>query len=75
MTNDNVPVEIIDQLEDLIDQDNLDCADNCRYALESDLNQVNAYYVQRDRGCCGCADYQVLDKHGNIWLVGCNYGH
>lgn len=35
----------------------------------------NDYLDQRDRGCCGSADSQVKCKSGNIYLIGCNYGH
>lgn len=70
-----LPQEVRDQLTELIEFEELECADNYRFALDSDKDQVDAYYDQRERGCCGYADYQVQDNQGRVWLVGCNYGH
>lgn len=50
----------------------LEYADNFRIYP---LWMKNDYLDQKDRGCCGSVDSQVKCKSGNIYWIGCNYGH
>lgn len=37
--------------------------------------QKEAFYRQADKGCCGSWNSQIKCISGNIYWVGCNYGH
>lgn len=50
------------------------CVDNHRYAKCSDGQAVEQYRKQEANGCCGFFDAEVMIA-GELWLVGCNYGH
>lgn len=47
-------------------------ADNFRIAR---LIDEDAFYAQAAKGCCGAWDSQVVCRSGNVYWVGCNYGH
>lgn len=50
----------------------LEYADNFRiYPLE----QKEEFYEQESRGCCGSWNSQYKCLSGNIYWIGCNYGH
>jgi len=50
----------------------LSCADNFRVAR---LHDERSFYAQAARGCCGEWNSQVVCRSGNVYWVGCNYGH
>lgn len=50
----------------------LDYADNFRIYR---LKDRAAYYKQADKGCCGSWTSYYKCKSGNIYILGCNYGH
>ncbi len=50
----------------------LEYADNFRIYP---LAEKEAFYKQADRGCCGSWNGQTKCLSGNIYWVGCNYGH
>jgi len=59
--------------QEILIQD-LECVDNCRIARKNDSNEVNAYEEARSEGCCGFFDMEIL-VDGEVFLIGCNYGH
>jgi hypothetical protein len=50
----------------------LDYADNFRIYP---LNQRKEFKEQADSGCCGSWNSQYKCLSGNIYWIGCNYGH
>ena len=48
--------------------------DNFRLAVAGDPEQVEAYRLARQRGCCGFSDELVIWDN-TFYLVGFNYGH
>lgn len=50
----------------------LEYADNFRVYP---LYQEKEFKQQADRGCCGSWDTQYKCLSGNIYWMGCNYGH
>ena len=61
-------------LLDLIDEKDLEYADNFRYADTSDPDSMANFEEIADSGCCGSFDTEVtLD--GKTYLIGCNHGH
>jgi len=51
-----------------------DCADNHRYAVVGNQEQVDRYYELQSNGCCGFVDVE-LEVDGQTLLFGFNYGH
>jgi hypothetical protein len=51
-----------------------ECVDNCRIALKSDPKEMADYEAARADGCCGFYDQEIL-VDGEVYLIGCNYGH
>lgn len=48
--------------------------DNYRFAFLDDDEAMAKYNCDKDRGCCGYADVEVLvNRH--MATIGCNYGH
>jgi hypothetical protein len=39
------------------------------------LKEESQFYAQAEKGCCGSFNSQVKCKSGNIYWIGCNYGH
>lgn len=55
-----------------VEVSHLDYADNFRIFplhMEQQFNQI------KDKGCCGSFNSQVKCLSGNIYWIGCNYGH
>lgn len=48
------------------------CPDNFRI---HPLQQKEAFYSQANKGCCGSWNSQIKCLSGNIYWIGCNYGH
>lgn len=69
-----VKVEDLDEVRCMfaVQVAHLQYADNFRiYALE----QSKRFYEQASKGCCGSWDSQYKCLSGNIYWVGCNFGH
>ena len=49
--------------------------DNHRCYRKKDELGKKAYDKAIESGCCGSSDWEYTDKHGDVWIVGCNYGH
>lgn len=56
----------------IVNVSKLDFADNFRVYP---ISQQKEYNDQKNKGCCGFWDVQFKCKSGNIYLLGCNYGH
>ena len=56
----------------IVNVSKLEFADNFRVYP---LSQEKEYTEQQNKGCCGFWDVQFKCKSGNIYLLGCNYGH
>lgn len=48
--------------------------DNWRAARLNDPVAMQEYELQVRKGCCGFIDEEVL-INGEIWTIGCNFGH
>lgn len=84
MTND----DLLDLMEDtykkypkaiihlrrVIEERGLEYADNFRVALAADAWQKTAYEFVRRTGCCGYLEEEVVID-GELFWIGCNYGH
>lgn len=54
--------------------DDLEYADNVRFAFEDDAAEMEAYDEARANGCCGSVDHQMRIGERFAWM-GCNHGH
>lgn len=72
----NVPQEVWDDLETQIAIHLPDegCVDNRRaYRVRDGLHKSD-FVTAENSGCCGFYNsYSIVD--GDMWFVGCNYGH
>lgn len=50
------------------------CVDNYRFAYLDDNAALAAYERQRQEGCCGEFDEEII-VNGRKATIGCNYGH
>ena len=50
------------------------CIDNHRFALHGDEEGMAKYDRQKDDGCCGSFDREII-VNGLPAKIGCNYGH
>ena len=50
------------------------CMDNYRTCRKSDKDMYADYKKIKEDGCCGFIDSQY-NINGEIYLIGCNYGH
>lgn len=71
---DKVPPEVRQALDDLIEEHQLEFADNFRFSPVEDAEGMGQYSDIQWNGCCGCFDTEI-DVNGVRWAVGCNYGH
>jgi hypothetical protein len=74
-TSQNIPREVYQQVEDIIETGGYEYADTFRYSPVDDPEGLEEYDVIRDSGCCGSHDTEVADSTGRVWKVGFNYGH
>lgn len=74
-TSTNVPREVVQGLYDLIEEHDLECADNFRFTPIDDAQGQDDYEDLRESGCCGSFDREYVDHSGKRWKIGCNYGH
>lgn len=56
------------------DIEELDCADNFRFAFADNAADAEEYESIRNDGCCGFVDMSV-EVDGRVYWMGCNYGH
>ena len=49
--------------------------DNHRCYRKKDELGKKTYDEAIKSGCCGSRDWEYTDKDGDVWIVGCNYGH
>ena len=61
-------------LNAIVDGLRLDCVDNHRVGLVGDQYDEALYQSSVDSGCCGYYD-KVVSIGGELWRIGCNYGH
>lgn len=52
-----------------------ECADNHRYAVDGNAEQQAAYDEAQMEGCCGFCDVELKCSDGTTLLYGFNYGH
>ena len=71
----NVPVEIRTRLDEIIEDEGLECADRFRFTPMDDDEGMHQFEFVKDGGCCGSFERIVEDATGRKWLIGCNYGH
>jgi hypothetical protein len=69
----NLPREVYECLAKMLAR--LEYVDNIRWARKWDGGAAEAYEKARDGGCCGSYDTEVETESGDVWLLGCNYGH
>lgn len=50
------------------------CVDNYRFAFLDDEDAMAIYDKQKEAGCCGDFDEEVIVA-GRPAMIGCNYGH
>lgn len=74
-TYQSVPKEISDKLDELIEEQNLECADNYRFSPVDDNEGMTQFDAIEESGCCGSFNSEYTDSNGIRWLIGCNYGH
>jgi len=63
-----------DEAKDWLGEQDLECADNYRFAFIDDHEAVNKYEEIQSNGCCGFFD-SIIEINGRRAYIGCNYGH
>ena len=63
------------EINKVVEKEDLEFADNYRCYRKKDELGKKKYDETIESGCCGFADWEYTDKHGDIWMGGCNYGH
>jgi len=74
--------DFLSQMIKEVNWDKYENADNFRLAIRDDFESEQAYYLKRDKGCCGYRDF-IWDPSfvvkgapsGKTYLFGFNYGH
>jgi hypothetical protein len=74
MYND-LPDEIIEAIGYEVGHNDLDYDDNYRAYRHKDDKFREDYEMSLDAGCCGFFDVHYTDLSGDVWTIGCNYGH
>jgi hypothetical protein len=70
-----LPNEIVEAISYEVGRNDLDCSDNYRAYRHKDGYLEREYYDAMDEGCCGYFDVNYTDDNGDVWTIGCNYGH
>jgi hypothetical protein len=70
-----VPADVWEDLLYEINKHNLEYADNYRAYNWTTGVHKKPYTKALESGCCGQFDTWTKDREGNIWRIGCNYGH
>tara|TARA_Y100001963_G_scaffold125455_1_gene177066 strand:+ start:2584 stop:2811 length:228 start_codon:yes stop_codon:yes gene_type:complete len=63
------------EINRVAEKEDLDYADNYRCYRKRDGLGKERYDEAKSSGCCGSADWEYTSKDGEVWIVGCNYGH
>jgi hypothetical protein len=64
------------QLRMMIEDQDLEYADNYRFAEVGDPNEEEAYQQAVEKGCCGSFDDEIqYPVNGKRIAIGCNHGH
>ena len=63
------------EISRIADKEGLEYPDNYRCYRKRDELGKERYDKAKRSGCCGFADWEYTDKEGEVWIVGCNYGH
>ena len=58
----------------MVEEVNDSCMDNSRFAFEDDEEAMRNYEEQKNSGCCGSFDEDIIVA-GRPAKIGCNYGH
>lgn len=74
ITDVSVQKKLLELLEEVIDTEHLDYADNYRFAIKNSSESLAGYDKAQRSGCCGFFDQEV-EINGMIYLYGCNFGH
>lgn len=70
-----LPEEIIEAISYEVGRNDLEYADNYRAYRHKDGKFQEDYDDAVQHGCCGYWDIDYTDTHGDVWTIGCNYGH
>lgn len=70
-----VPADVWEDLLYEINKAELEYADNYRAYRWKDGLHIGAYKKATNSGCCGEAQWWTKSRSGDIWRIGCNYGH
>ncbi len=69
-----VPEAVWTALSDLVEEHDLECADNFRAYRVADNYSKDEYEQAEREGCCGSFE-DTVNIDSEEWVVGCNYGH
>jgi hypothetical protein len=69
-----IPQEIIEAINEVVEKGDYEYADNYRFYRIHDLQGLSDFQRAEDRGCCGSHDEQVT-VNGVEYMIGFNYGH
>ena len=70
-----VPADVWEDLLYEINKAGIHPADNYRAYRFKDGLHIAAYKKATAKGCCGEAQWWTKSRSGDIWRIGCNYGH
>lgn len=70
-----VPADVWEDLLYEINKAELEYADNYRAYRWKDGLHIGSYKKAVNNGCCGEAQWWTKSRSGDIWRIGCNYGH
>lgn len=70
-------VWLCNKLAEMYKKHGNDCMDNVRICMARYFGKPTLKYeIAKQSGCCGFYDEQITNpKTGNIFWIGCNYGH
>lgn len=66
--------KVVELLQLTIDRKGLEYADNWRIARPENATERLFYDEVESRGCCGSFN-TIITVDGEVWMIGCNYGH
>lgn len=50
-----------------------DCMDSIRVARVDNVGEMRAFHAARS--CCGSSEEEIVGVSGQVYVVGCNFGH
>jgi hypothetical protein len=72
--NDKVPHAVWSALRSIVENEELEYADNFRAYRVSDEKHYEEFKELEKNGCCGSFE-RIIKVKKEEWCVGCNYGH